>query len=146
MDFSAGIAFFFGQLSKLLLSLGSHFSLTSLAAALAFAPAFFVWQRLKRGRRLRWKTIALAMFPRRILRSRSHQADIGYLLFNVFVFGVVFGWAILSYQSVTNGIIATLVALVGQPAPSSLPPYVGDRKSTRLNSSHAELSRMPSSA
>ena len=61
MDFSAGIAFFFGQLSKLL------FSLTSLAAALVIATAFFVWQRLKRGRRMadedarqigRWKAIS----------------------------------------------------------------------------------------
>jgi sterol desaturase/sphingolipid hydroxylase (fatty acid hydroxylase superfamily) len=42
----------------------------------------------------------------------------------VFVFGVVFGWAILSYQSVSNGIISGLVALFGQPAPSALPPYV----------------------
>jgi sterol desaturase/sphingolipid hydroxylase (fatty acid hydroxylase superfamily) len=124
LDFSAGIAFFFGQLSKLLFSLGSHFSLTSLAAALAIAIAFFVWQRVKRGRRVRWKTIVRALFPRRILRSRSHQADIGYLFFNVFVFGVVFGWAILSYQSVSNGIISGLVALFGQPAPSALPPYV----------------------
>ena len=33
LDFSAGITFFFGQLSTLLFSLGSHFSLTSLAAA-----------------------------------------------------------------------------------------------------------------
>lgn len=124
MDFSAGIAFFFGQLSKLLFSLGSHFSLSSLAAALAIATAFFVWQRLQRGRRVRWKTIARALFPRRIMRSRSHQADIGYLFFNVFVFGVVFGWAILSYQSVSNGIIEALVALFGQPSPSTLPPYV----------------------
>ncbi|MBI3704865.1 MAG: sterol desaturase family protein [Rhizobiales bacterium] len=125
MDISAGIAFFFGQLGKLLFSLGSHFSLTSLSAALAIATAFFVWQRIKRGRRLRWKTILRALFPRRIMRSRSHQADIGYLLFNVFVFGVVFGWALLSYQSVSNGIIASLVALFGQPSPSALPPYVG---------------------
>jgi sterol desaturase/sphingolipid hydroxylase (fatty acid hydroxylase superfamily) len=125
LDFSAGIAFFFGQIGKLLFSLGSDFSLTSLAAALAIAIAFFVWQRVKRGRRVRWKTIARALFPRRILRSRSHQADIGYLFFNVFVFGVVFSWAILSYQSVSNGIIEALVALLGSPSPSTLPPYVG---------------------
>lgn len=123
MDLSAGIAFFFGQLSKLLFSLGSQFSLTSLAAALTIATAFFVRQRLKRGRRMRWKTIWRALFPRRIVQSRSHRADIGYLFFSLFVFGVVFGWAILSYQSITNGIIAMLVALFGEPSPSALPFY-----------------------
>ena len=41
LDFSAGIEFFFGQLSKLLFSLGSHFSLTSLGVALVFSAGFF---------------------------------------------------------------------------------------------------------
>ena len=124
MDFSAGIAFIFGQLSQMLLSLGSHFSLTSLAAALAIATAFFVWRRLQRGRRVRWKTIARALFPRRILAHRSNEADIGYLFFNVFVFSVVFGWAVLSYQFISNGIIAGLVAFAGPVTPSTLSPYI----------------------
>ena len=124
MDFTAGISFFFSQLGRLLFSLGSHFSLTSLLAALLISVAFFVWQRLKRGRRLRWKTILRALFPRRILHSRSNQADLGYLFFNVFVFGLVFGWAVLSYEFVSNGIIAGLVAVVGPVTPSTLSPYV----------------------
>ena len=98
MDFSAGIAFVFSQLGKLLFSLGSHFSLTSLACALLIATLYFVWQRVKRGRRVRARTILRALFPERILRNRSNEADIGYLFFNVFVFGVMFGWAVLSYQ------------------------------------------------
>jgi hypothetical protein len=53
LDFSAGITFIFGQLDKLLFSLGSHFSLTSLACALVIAALFLVGQRLKRGRRVR---------------------------------------------------------------------------------------------
>jgi sterol desaturase/sphingolipid hydroxylase (fatty acid hydroxylase superfamily) len=124
LDLSAGIGFFFGRLSTLLLSLGSQFSLTSLAAALLFSVLYFAWRRAKRGRRIRWRTIARALFPKRILRSRSNQADIGYLLFNVFVFGVVFGWAVLSYQFISNGIIAGLIALVGPVTPSTLPVYL----------------------
>ena len=124
LDFSSGIAFFFGQLSKLLFSLGSHFSLTSLAAALVVSVLFFAWQRHKRGRRIRLRTILRALFPRRIVTHRSNQADIGYLFFNVFVFSVVFGWAILSYQFISNGIIAGLVALLGPVTPSTLPVYV----------------------
>ena len=124
MDFSAGITFIFSQLGRLLLSLGSHFSLTSLAAALLIATLFFVWQRLKRGRRVRARTILRALFPRRILRSRSNEADIGYLIFNVFVYSVMFGWAVLSYQFVSNGIISGLAALFGPMSPSALPAYV----------------------
>lgn len=45
------------------------------------------------------------------MRSRSNQADIGYLFFNVFMFSVVFGWTLLSYQFISNGTIAGLVAL-----------------------------------
>ena len=124
VDFSIGFDFFFGQFSKLLFSLGSHFSLTSLAAALVISALFFAWQRYKRGRRIRLRTIARALFPKRILRSRSNQADIGYLYFNVFVFGLMFGWAILSYQFISNGIIASLVAIAGPPTPSALSPYI----------------------
>jgi len=124
LDFSAGIAYFFGQISRLLFSLGSHFSLTSLAAALVVSALFFVYQRRKRGRRIRLRTIMRALFPRRILAHPSNQADIGYLFFNVFVFSLAFGWAILSYQFITNSIIAGLVAVVGPVTPSTLPGYV----------------------
>ncbi len=42
----------------------------------------------------------------------------------MFVFSLAFGWAVLSYQFVSNGIIARLVALFGPVTPSALPPYV----------------------
>jgi sterol desaturase/sphingolipid hydroxylase (fatty acid hydroxylase superfamily) len=124
LDIWAGLEFFFGQLSRLMFSLGSHFSLTSLGAACAISALYFAWQRARRGRRIRLKTIARALFPRRILRSRSNQADIGYLFFNVFVFGVVFGWAVLSYQFISNGIISGLIATAGPVTPSVLPIWV----------------------
>lgn len=124
MDFSAGFAFLWDHVSELLLSSGSHFSLTSLFAALLISAAFFAAQRYRRGRRIRLKTILRALFPRRILRSPSNQADIGYLFFNVFAFGLAFGWAILSYQFLTNAIIAGLVSLFGPVAPSTFPVFV----------------------
>jgi sterol desaturase/sphingolipid hydroxylase (fatty acid hydroxylase superfamily) len=124
VNFSAGMHFFFGQLGKLLFSLGSHFSLTSLAAAFTIAALFFVGKRIRRGRRVRLRVIWRALFPRRIMRHRSNQADIFYLFFNVFMAGIVFGWAVFAYQFVTNGIISCLVALFGPVAPSSLPLIV----------------------
>jgi sterol desaturase/sphingolipid hydroxylase (fatty acid hydroxylase superfamily) len=124
LDFFAGIHFFFGQLGKLLFSLGSNFSVSSLAVAFVVAASFFIWQRLKRKRRVRLRTVWRALFPKRILRHRSNQADIFYLFFNVFMAGIVFGWAVLAYQFITNGIIAGLVALFGPVAPSALPVIV----------------------
>ena len=124
MDFSAIFDYFGGQLSKLVLSLGSHFSATSLIAALIIAALFFAWQRAQRGRRLRWHVIMRALFPKRIVQHRSNRADIGYLLFNVFLSGIVFGWAVLTYQSATNAIIVALVAIAGPVAPSILPVVV----------------------
>jgi sterol desaturase/sphingolipid hydroxylase (fatty acid hydroxylase superfamily) len=120
----AGVEYLGHQISRLLLSIGSAFSLSSLAVALLVSVAWFVAQRTRRGRRVRWRTILRALFPRRILRSSSNQADIGYLFFNVFLFGVMFGWAVLSYQFISNGIIAGLVALFGPATPSTLPVWV----------------------
>ena len=119
MDLWAGISFFFGQIGKLLFSLGSHFSLTSLGAALLISAAWFVWMRFRRGRRLRCAHhLARAVSRAAFIAHRSNQADIGYLFFNVFVFGVVFGWAVLSYQFLSNGIIAALNATLGPVAPT----------------------------
>jgi sterol desaturase/sphingolipid hydroxylase (fatty acid hydroxylase superfamily) len=124
LSISAGIHFFFSQLSNLLFSLGSHFSASSLAVAFVVAALFFVGQRVRRGRRVRLRTIWRALFPKRILQHRSNQADIFYLFFNIFLAGIVFGWAVLAYQFITNGIIAVLVAAFGPVAPSTLPVIV----------------------
>jgi sterol desaturase/sphingolipid hydroxylase (fatty acid hydroxylase superfamily) len=119
-----GFEFLIDHIHRLLFTLGAQLSLSSLACALVISAAFFAWQRHKRGRRIRARTIWRALFPGRILRHRSNQADIGYLLFNVFVFGLAFGWAILSYQVVSNAIIAGLVALFGPATHSALPALV----------------------
>jgi sterol desaturase/sphingolipid hydroxylase (fatty acid hydroxylase superfamily) len=122
--FSATIDFFLGQAGTLLLSLGSPLSLTSLAAALTVAALFFAWQRIKRRRRPRWRVIARALFPKKIVRHASNGTDIGYLLFNVFLSGIVFGWAVVTYQSITNIVITALVSMAGPVAPSTLPVIV----------------------
>ena len=121
---SPSFDYFVDHIHRLLFGFGAQLSISSLACALVISATYFVWQRLKRGRRVRARTILRALFPRRILRHRSNQADIGYLLFSVFVFGLAFGWAILSYQVVTNAIIDGLVAVFGPSSPSALPVFV----------------------
>jgi len=121
LDLPPGIAYFFDTVSARFLSPGSQYSLTSLLAALVLAAAFIALRRHRRNRRIRIRTIARALFPRRIVQSPSNSADFGYLFFNTFVYGLTFGWAVLSYQLVTNGIIGGLVAAFGPVQPAALP-------------------------
>ncbi len=69
---------------------------------------------------MRWRVIAHGLFPRRIVRHKSNRADIGYLSFNVFLSGIVFGWGVLTYQFITNALISALVTVFGPVSPSTL--------------------------
>lgn len=77
MDLSPGFIYFASQLEKLLFSLGSHFSFTSLGAALLLATFFYAGKRLRRGRHILAKTLLRVLFPSRIMLSPSNHADIG---------------------------------------------------------------------
>jgi sterol desaturase/sphingolipid hydroxylase (fatty acid hydroxylase superfamily) len=123
LDWTPGIAYFLHRLSAWFLSPGSQWSLTSLACAFALAAGFIALRRYRKKRRIRIRTIARALFPKRIVNSPSNAADFGYLFFNLFVYGLTFGWAVLSYQVMTNGIIAGLVAAFGPAQPTALPEF-----------------------
>jgi sterol desaturase/sphingolipid hydroxylase (fatty acid hydroxylase superfamily) len=51
------------------------------------------------------------------------MADLGYFYFSVFVFGLVFGWALLSYEVVSHSVAQALAAAFGPRAPTALPAY-----------------------
>lgn len=120
----AAFTYFLDRLRDLFLSAGSLFSLTSLITAFCLAALFLIVRRRQRNRRVRPKVILRALFPRRIISSPSSFADIGYFFFNVFVFGVVLGWAILSFRTITNVVIDLLTATFGTVQPTSLPDLV----------------------
>lgn len=124
MDLSLGLAYFWGRLSMLFFSFDSIFSVTSLLCALCVSAGFLALQRRSRGRRIRLRVLARALFPGRILKNRSNIADIGYFYFYVFAFGLTLGWAILSYQFLTNAIIDGLVLAFGEPNKSTLPEWI----------------------
>jgi sterol desaturase/sphingolipid hydroxylase (fatty acid hydroxylase superfamily) len=114
-----GILYFPQKLAKVFLSLGSGFSLTSLAAALLIAACVLAWRRVRRSRPLRAATIRRALFPRRVVRHASMHADIAYFGFNVFVYGLIFGWAVLSYKFLSGVIVDALTGAFGATAPTS---------------------------
>ena len=123
MTWSLGVDRLLERLSTLLLSPSSTFSMTSLLCALCIAVGFVAVRRHRRNRRIRIRTIVRALFPKRILCASTYT-DVGYLFYNICVHGVAFGWAILSYQYLTNALIAGLVFVFGPVAPSVLPTVV----------------------
>ena len=105
----------------LLFSVGSQISLTSLGCAFVIAAAFLTLRHISRRGRMRPRVLLRALFPRRILLHRSTGADIGWLLFNCFVYGAIFGLAGLSYQFLTNGVVRGLASAFGPVTPSAWP-------------------------
>jgi sterol desaturase/sphingolipid hydroxylase (fatty acid hydroxylase superfamily) len=124
MNFPAGFAYLLDRIDSVFFSVSSIFSLSSLACALCVALVFLAAKRVQRNRRVRVKALARALFPRRITGSRSHTLDIGYAFFNLTVFAMIFGWAVLSYQVMTNVVLDGLNGTFGAMRPSSLPEFV----------------------
>ncbi|MEJ0078918.1 MAG: sterol desaturase family protein [Alphaproteobacteria bacterium] len=116
-----GILYFPQKLARVFLSFGSGFSLTSLAAALAVAAAVIAWRRVRRDRPLRAGTLLRGLFPAWLTRHASMHADIGYFAFNVFVYGIIFGWAVLSYKFISGLVADGLTSAFGAIAPTSWP-------------------------
>jgi sterol desaturase/sphingolipid hydroxylase (fatty acid hydroxylase superfamily) len=124
LDFSPGISYFFGQLSKAFLSPGSHISLLSLFSTFCIALLVLAARRYKKGRRIRLRPLLRALFPKRIVLSRSSLADFGYFYFNVFVFGIIFGWALISYDTLSRSVAGLLTAMLGAMPAVPLPGFV----------------------
>jgi sterol desaturase/sphingolipid hydroxylase (fatty acid hydroxylase superfamily) len=112
---------FANRLSDVLLASGTDFSLTSLVGALGLAALYVLFKLRRQGKPLEARALMRALFPRRVLKSPSSVTDLGYFFFNVFVFGIIFGWAVLSYQSLSNGLIEELTAAFGQRPRAALP-------------------------
>jgi sterol desaturase/sphingolipid hydroxylase (fatty acid hydroxylase superfamily) len=96
------------------------FSLASLLSALAVATLFMALARERRRKQIRLKVLLRAIFPRRLLRSASSKADVGFFLFNSFLATALFGWAILSYHLVSTTASEALVGAFGARQPTAL--------------------------
>ena len=124
MDLAAVPSYFLERLGQALLAPGSSVSLASLSCALLIACAIIAARRYRKSRRIHARTLIRPVFPRSIVLSRSTLTDVGYLYFNIFVFGIVFGWALLSYEMLSRTIVDQLTALFGPMPPAPLPALV----------------------
>jgi len=124
LEFSPGISYFFGRLGQAFLAPGSHISLLSLSSALFIAFVVLAARRYRKGRRIRLKALLRALFPKHVVMSRSSMADLGYFFFNLFLFGIIFGWAIFSYETLSRNAERLLTAAFGPLPPAPLPGFV----------------------
>lgn len=111
------------RLMQVLLMPDSEYSLLSLLTALIIAAHFFSWRRRKAGRPVVLAVIARALFPRRLLRSRSTRADLKYFVLNVLFLGTLLGWAIISSVWVSSAVNGWLVSSFGAQSPTTLPTW-----------------------
>lgn len=109
-----------GRLLDLVTSPASPVSAVSLVTALILSAVFILSLRRRRGRPLPIRVLVRALFPRRITHAASTRTDLGFALFNIFAFGAVFGWGLLSYRLVGAAMGQGLVQLFGAPVASGL--------------------------
>jgi len=89
---------------------------TLIAAYLAVPRERRVMPRLRVWRR--------ALFPRRLWRSASGRADLGWFAFGLLGYGIFFGWAVLSSHAVAGALTSALDRLVGPAHPLALPAAI----------------------
>ena len=106
------LQFVVGTFATLFLTFGSNFSAASLFSALCIAVAFLLVRRRPVKRNVKYSVMGRALFPR-WLRRPSFRADIGFFLLNVLLFGILFGWAIMSSRFVSQIVSVALTDTFG---------------------------------
>jgi sterol desaturase/sphingolipid hydroxylase (fatty acid hydroxylase superfamily) len=106
------------NVGALLLAPGSACSIAALLTSLAvFVVLLF---RGKRARPVRLAVLRRAIFPRRLWRSASGRADLGYFAAGVLVLGVAVGWTVIASGVVRAGV----AGVIGGPGAAALPPWL----------------------
>ncbi|NBB16491.1 sterol desaturase family protein [Caulobacter sp. SLTY] len=101
---------------------GSPGSLASLLAALAIGGLFLLMTRRPGKRPVPVKVLVRALMPRRLWASASGRTDIGFFLFNVVLFGGLFGWAIASQAVISGWLLEGMRAGLGEGPGSVIGP------------------------
>jgi sterol desaturase/sphingolipid hydroxylase (fatty acid hydroxylase superfamily) len=91
-----------------LLSPSSICSIYSLGAATLIAFAWLAWRRKSRNRPVAFRTLARAVFSRRVLFHRSTFADLAYCVIGLATLGAILGWAVVSTSWISDSVAALL--------------------------------------
>jgi sterol desaturase/sphingolipid hydroxylase (fatty acid hydroxylase superfamily) len=105
--------FLTGSFCHWLFALSSSFSVASLASALCLAILFLLLRRRPGKKDVKFHVMLRALFPGWLYRSRSFRADFGFLIFNVFAWATLFGWAVLSSDFISHSVNGALAHVFG---------------------------------
>ena len=75
----------------------------------------------RRDRRVVLKTLARAVFSRRVLLHRSTFADLAYCVIGLATLGAIIGWAVVSTSWISDGVAAFLTSRLGPPPQPQAP-------------------------
>ena len=106
------VQFVVQKLELLFLGLGSSFSAASLTSALCIAVVFLLLRHRPDKKRITFRVLRRALFPR-WLRRASFRADVGFLLLNVLATGLLFGWAMVSSGFISHLVSDALTGMFG---------------------------------
>jgi len=93
----------FARVVAVLFGVGNSTSLPGLFVALCIVVTFSLAPR-SRPRPIPFAVLRRAILPRRIFKSSSGRADIALAVFNLFIFGVMFSWAIVSISTISSAV------------------------------------------
>src|ERR1700733_3332093 len=104
-----------------LLSPSSICSIYSLGLAILIAFAWLAWRRKRRDRPVALRTLARAIFSRRVLLHRSTLADLAYCVMGLTTLGAILGWAVVSTSWISDGVAAVLTRSLAPRRTGALP-------------------------
>ncbi len=116
--------YFGGIIANLVLTYSGSLSLWSLGVALLVAAMFTIWKRWPKRKSFRLRALLRLLFPRRVWLSASAKADYGFVLFNSLMVGVLFGWAVLTFNQVSIWTSTLLTGAFGPMAATEMSAVV----------------------
>jgi sterol desaturase/sphingolipid hydroxylase (fatty acid hydroxylase superfamily) len=96
-----------------LLAPSSICSIYSLGLAVLIALAWLARRRKSRNRPVVLRTLARAIFSRRVLLHRSTLADLAYCVIGLATLGAILGWAVVSTSWLSDSVAALLTRSLG---------------------------------
>lgn len=102
---------------------GSTFFVGALMSTLVIATIHTVRRRLKKGRKVKVRTVIAGLFPGKIFRHRSMRADVFMFFLNTLMTGLLIGWAIVGFGTVSEGVKGALTSAFGPLEKTTLPDW-----------------------
>jgi sterol desaturase/sphingolipid hydroxylase (fatty acid hydroxylase superfamily) len=117
MDINSAIRFSVKRVSLELFTLGSVFSIYSLASSLTLAFCALAWRQRKRRGHVNLRAILRAVLAKKVLNHESFHADVKLLVLSVVFMPAVIGGLVISASAVSASVSHMLAGLFGSRAP-----------------------------